>query len=232
MQHAVLRAIVLLEHEVPYLDVAIAYIRAGIVGAVRILDAGIEEDLGAWTARAGRAHRPEVVFVEARDARGREPDLALPESSRFVVADVHRDVQFLGGDAQPLGEQLPREEDRIALVVVAETEVAQHLQERAVASRAADVLDIALRAGDAQAALHRHDPRSGRCDFAEESGHELFHPGDGEQRGGLGVGNQTGRGRVRVPFRDEEIDERGTELLRLHGATTILPDDGGNASPR
>ena len=84
---------------------------------------------------------------------------------RLVVAGVHGDVQHRGIEAEPafVGQILPRERDRFAFVVIAEREVAEHLEERAVAARPADVLDVALGAGDAQAALHRDGARRRRA---------------------------------------------------------------------
>jgi hypothetical protein len=62
---------------------------------------------------------------------------------------VNGDRELVGRELEPLGQKLPGPHDRFALVVVAEREVAEHLEERAVPSRPSDVLDIAFRAGDA-----------------------------------------------------------------------------------
>jgi hypothetical protein len=50
-------------------------------------------------------------------------------------------------------EELPRELDRVALEVVAEAEVAQHLEERVVARGIAHVLEVVVLAAGAHAAL-------------------------------------------------------------------------------
>ena len=140
---AVGAAIVLLEHDVPDLDEAVAFVRPVVVGTGRVRGAGVVEDLGARAARAGRAHRPEVVFVPARDARGVEPDLASPRCRCASSSEVCTVTYSLRGiELHNVGEKLPREADRLGLVVVAEREVAEHLEERAVPSGAADVLDV------------------------------------------------------------------------------------------
>ena len=49
--------------------------------------------------------------------------------------------------------------DRLALEVVAEAPVAEHLEERVVARRPTDLLEVVVLAGDAQAALVVDRPR-------------------------------------------------------------------------
>ena len=56
-------------------------------------------------------------------------------------------------DAVALREQLPREGDRVGLEVVAEREVAEHLEERVVARRVADVVEVVVLAAGAHALL-------------------------------------------------------------------------------
>ena len=57
----------------------------------------------------------------------------------------------LGVELHVLGDELPGEVDRLVLEVVAEREVAEHLEEGAVAVGAADVLEIGVLAARAQA---------------------------------------------------------------------------------
>src|SRR5206468_8911865 len=92
-------------------------------------------------ARAGIAHRPEVVLLaQAQDALVRKAGNRLPEIERFVVVREDGSLEPSLVDAQVLGEKLPRELDRVGLEVVAEGEVAEHLEERVMPRRAADVL--------------------------------------------------------------------------------------------
>ena len=48
-------------------------------------------------------------------------------------------------DSEPLfiGEEFPRPVDRFAFEIIAETEIAEHLEERMVKCRASDVVDVA-----------------------------------------------------------------------------------------
>ncbi len=85
------------EHEIPDLDEAVAVgVRAARRAAGNVV-AVIVEDLRARPARAGVAHRPEIV--RGRDADdlvlGQAGDLA-PQAERLVVLGVHGDEQALG----------------------------------------------------------------------------------------------------------------------------------------
>ena len=212
----------MLEDEIPDLDEARAEIGTGVAGTACVLGACVVEDLGARAARTGRTHRPEIVGVEARDLGARHPDLALPQLLCFVVVDVNGGVEFLRRQLDALDQILPRPKDRFALVVVAEREIAEHLEEGAVPAGAADVLDVVLPAGDAQAALHGDDPRRRRRHVAQERRDELLHPRDREQRRRHRVGDQ-GRGRdVLVSLRDEKVDERAAQFLALHKSTASI----------
>ena len=130
---------------------------------------------------------------------------------------MHRDVQPRRIELEHGRDELPRQRDRFALVVVAEAEIPQHLEERAVPPGAPDVLDVALRAGDAQAALHGHRARRGRGLIAEENRDELLHAGDREERGGHLIGNEAGRGHQLVLLGDKEVDPSLAEFLAFHG---------------
>ncbi len=79
-----------------------------------------------------------------------------------------------------------------------------------------NALDVALRAGYTQAALHGDHPRR-RCRLlAEKYRHELLHPGNREERRRHLVRNET-RGRKQlVLLADEEVDPRLSQFLTLH----------------
>ncbi len=125
------------------------------------LDAHVVEDLGARSAGAGLAHLPEVVFEAVLE------DALLghagfdPVVLGFVVArDIVRafkdgDVEAVLGNAEPLlaRDQLPGELDCLALEVVAEAEVAQHLKEGVMAAGKAHVFKIVVLAAGADALL-------------------------------------------------------------------------------
>ena len=94
------------EHEVPDLEVAVFALRRSAAGAE--LGAEVVEDLRGRAARAGVAHRPEVVGVaQALDPLGRQADDVGPDALGFVVGVVHRDPDPIGIELEDLGDAAP-----------------------------------------------------------------------------------------------------------------------------
>jgi hypothetical protein len=114
-QGPVLGPVELHEHEVPYLDVAVAF----LVGRSRraAFDTGsvVEEHLGARAAGAGVGHLPEVVggvgralvVADADHALARNADLVGPDRIGLVVGLVDRDPKLVRRDPVDLRQQLP-----------------------------------------------------------------------------------------------------------------------------
>ena len=119
----------------------------------------VEVDLAARSARAGLGHPPEVAVVAGVDIAphghplGRQADLVAPDRTGDLVILVGRGGQPLGRDGHVDGQELPGEVDGLALEVVAEAPVAEHLEERVVTGGPADLLEVVVLAGDAQDAL-------------------------------------------------------------------------------
>ena len=101
---------------------------------------------------------------------------------------IDRDGQPLGVEAEPFlaGQELPGPVDGFALEVVAEAEIAQHLEERVVIGRAADVVDVA----GPQALLAGRGPGEFELALAEEVVLELVHAGRREQHRGIPARHQ------------------------------------------
>ncbi len=122
------------------------------------------------------------------------------------------------GEAEHLAGELPCELDRLALEVVAEGEVAEHLKERQMPRRVADVVDV-NRAEDLLAA--RQAPRR-RSLLAEEVGLQGVHPRHREQRRGVvRGGHERCRGNALVPALLEEAQIALADLIRCHGASHL-----------
>ena len=122
---AVGEALELHEDEIPDLDeaVAVGVRRAG--RSARNVIAMVEENLRTRSARAGVAHRPEIVVgVDADDALfGQAGDLA-PQLERFVVGVIDGDGEAVCVDAEILVDKRPGGVDRLFLEIIAEGEVA------------------------------------------------------------------------------------------------------------
>src|SRR6185295_1626213 len=132
------------------LDVAVAAAGDGAVGrSATVLRPVVVVELAAGAAGsvgslAGGVGGPEVVaFAEPRDAARVQPDLLVPDLVGLVVFFVDRDEEAVGGDLHFAGGELPGPGDGLALEVVAEREVAEHLEERVMAAGAADGLEVA-----------------------------------------------------------------------------------------
>ena len=122
----------------------------------------IVKNLRAGAAGAGIAHCPEIgLGAHAGDAISRYTRLRTPQVEGFVIRLEHGDPQPVLGNAQLFRDELPSESNRIALEVVAETEIAQHLEKRVVAGRIPDVFKIIVLAAGTHAALRRHRSRIG-----------------------------------------------------------------------
>ena len=164
---ATLTADVLHEDQVPELQVAVARLPVPVGAELR---AAVDQDLRARAARAGDAHRPEVVLhAEPDDPVVGQAGDPLPQVDRLVVVVVdrrveHRLVEAVAAVALGPGDQVPGVLDRLLLEVVAEGEVAVHLEERAVPGGLADLVDVE----GPDALLHAGRPRVRRRLLAEE----------------------------------------------------------------
>ena len=155
--------LVLHEDEVPDLDepVAIGVGRAG--RAAGNVVAVVVEDLRARTAGAGVAHRPEIVAGgDADDALVGQAGNPLPQIEGFVVVVIDRDGQPLLVQAEIAGQQVPGAFDGVLLEIVAEGEVAEHLEEGVVAGGVADVVEVVVLAAGAHAFLRGRGADEGR----------------------------------------------------------------------
>src|SRR5690349_15789941 len=162
MQRPAVVAIELHEDEIPDLDVAIAvgFRRSGRTA----FDARpvIPENFRARAAGAGISHLPEVVALilrpadlvaDARDPLPGDFDVLGPNVEGLVVGLIDRDPHALAIEPVLFGEQLPCKADSVALEVIAEAEIAQHLEEGVMARGVSDVLEIVVLAARAHAAL-------------------------------------------------------------------------------
>ncbi len=156
---AVGRAVELHEHEIPDLDPTVAVRIGRARRPSRNARAVVIEDFGAGTTRARIAHLPEIVgatlrlVADAHDLLGRQADHLVPKVVRLVIGLVDRHHEARGIDLQRARQEVPAEADRILLEVVAEGEVAEHLEEGVVARRVTDVLEVVVLTARAHAAL-------------------------------------------------------------------------------
>src|SRR5690606_14149561 len=138
--------LVLYEHEVRDLEEAVLV--DDRPAGRPVLRPAVDVDLRARSRGARLPGRPVVVRAAATlDALGGQPRDRAPQLGRLVVVVEDRDPDLVRVEAvTTLGlgrrDEVPRVGDRAFLEVVAEREVAVHLEERAVARRLADLVDV------------------------------------------------------------------------------------------
>ena len=97
---------------------------------------------------------PEIIGArDTRQSLRRNTDFLDPNISRFIVFVKHCDPQLFLGYLQFSGQEFPGELDRIALKIIAKTEVTQHFEKSMVTRGIAYVLQIIVLAAGAHAAL-------------------------------------------------------------------------------
>ena len=232
-QAAVRLPIELHEHEVPQLEPAAAVGRGLLteLARVHLVDTQAVVQLAAGAAWTGVAHLPEVVGrAAADDALVREPGNVLPDRCGLVVRgrqafltaeDGHHDA--IGIELQHLGEERPRILDGVALEVVAEREVAEHLEEGVVTRGHAHVLEVVVLAADADALLRRRGALVRADVLAREHVLERHHARVGEHQRGVVGRHQRARGHALVAALGEEVQEGVADLFRSlwHGGVVF-----------
>ena len=151
-----------------------------------------------------------------RDA-GR-PAISCHSANASSSRVVHRDAQQRRIDRELARHQLPREADRVALEVVAEREVAQHLEERVMPRGVPDLLEIVVLAAGAHALLRRRRAPLAvrRVLHAEEDLLELDHPRVDEQQRGIVGRHERRAGPHDVLLAREVVEEAAANLGGEH----------------
>ena len=120
---------------------------------------------------------------------------------------MHGDPKTVFRQAQGAGEEFPGELDGFALEVVAETEVAQHLEEGVMPRRVTHVLQIVVLAPGADTALGTGGTGVIPGLTAQKDILELVHPRVGEQQRGVVMGHQRRGRHLGVPLAGEVVQE-------------------------
>ena len=143
---------------------------------------------------------------------GKPGDL-LPQAERLVVVDIDGHHQPLRRQAEFLGDQVPGQLDRALLEVVAEGEIAEHLEEGVVARRVADVVEVVVLAAGAHAFLRGDGARKRRLRLAGEIVLELHHAGIGEHQGRVVARHERARRDALVAVLGEIVQERCADVV-------------------
>ena len=211
------------EHQVPDFDEAVAILVRATRRPAGNLVAMVVEDFRARAARASIAHLPEIVGgADADDpVVGQAGDL-LPQPVRLLVLGIDGDQQLFLGQAVFPGDQVPGQLDRLFLEIIAEGEIAQHLEESMVARGIADIFQVIMLAAGAHAFLRGRGPVIRPGLGAGEDVLELHHAGIGEQQGGIIARHQRAGGNDLVPVARKILQEGLADIVRRVHACNLL----------
>ena len=154
---------------------------------------------------------PMRTILSLRHAR-----FLVPEVEGLVVGGVHRDHEARRIDLQRAGDEVPGEADGVLLEVVAEGEVAEHLEEGVVAGGVAHVLEVVVLAAGAHAALAGGGAHVVALVAAQEAVLELHHAGVGEQQRRVVARHEAGGRDHGVAALAEKFEEGATDVRRAH----------------
>ena len=232
LERAIRLAIELDEHMVPDLE-HIGVARVDEMRGVAAAADAVVVNLGAWAARTGLAHFPEVVLHIAWNdmvfRKQRFPQrlrLEVGLESRGGIAFKPSCVEAVGVESVDLGEKLEAPADRLLLEVVAEGPIAQHLEEGVVIGVLANILEIVVLAAGANALLRVDGAGVVALAPAKEDILELVHARVGEQQGRVIVGNDGARRCKGVAgLLDEEVDEGLADFGGSGGARHVSGED-------
>ena len=178
------------------------------------LVAVIVEDFRARPARAGVAHLPEIVRArDADDARLRQACDLLPEIERLVVVDIDGGGQLVLRQAEFLGDEIPGELDGAVLEIVAEREVAEHLEKGVMPRGVADIVEVVVLAAGAHAFLRGGGALVGPLLDAGKDVLELHHAGIGEHQRRVVARHQRRRRHDLVAVVGKEIQKSRPDLV-------------------
>ena len=153
---------------------------------------------------------PEVVLLaEAENTLGRDAHFLVPDLERLVIIFVDGRVQPVLVQTDHLGQELPAPCNGLVLEVIAEGEVAQHLEIGAVAGGLADILDVA----GTDALLAGADPVTGRLHLTLEIGLHWRHAGIDEQQRRIILGDQRKAGQAQVTLAFKERKEHFAQFI-------------------
>ena len=167
--------------------------RLAVAPAASRSRAVVPVDFRAGPAGAGLSHGPEILSrAIPAEARRKDTHLFQPDPFRLLVRTQFR---FAAEDGRPqplgrklvnLGQQLPRVADRLPFEVIAEREVAEHLEESVVARRPADLVEVVVLARHTQAFLGGSGTNVAALLQTEKDLLELVHARIGEKKRRVG----------------------------------------------
>ena len=171
------------------------------------------------------AQKLSLVAMRMIRSSGR-PAILRHRSNGLVVVVVDGDGELFRRQPEVRVSRSQRILDRIVLEIVAERKVAQHLEERVVARRIADIVEIVVLAARAHAFLRGRRPVVGPLLDAGEDVLELHHPGVGEHERRVVARHERARRHDVVPILGEELEKVRSNVVDAAHAPKSLEIEG------
>ena len=134
----------------------------------------------------------------------------------FIIFVEYRDPETILRNSERAGHEIPREMNRFALEVIAEAEIAEHLEKSVMPRRVADILQIVVLAAGAHAALRARGARIVARLLAEKHILELHHAGIGEQQRRIVARDERTRRHDRMAVLAEKLQEARPDFRAGH----------------
>src|SRR5580658_1195536 len=184
----------------------------------------IVENFRARSAGSGLSHGPEIALLaHSRAARGVDADFVGPDAGSLVVLGEYRHPQPVLRYSERSSDEVPGKMNGFALEVVAEAEIAQHLEECMVPGRVADVLQVVVLAAGAHAALRGGRTRIVAHVLAEEDILELNHAGVGKKQRRVVPGYERAARQHRMSVLAKEFQEAAPDFRARHRFQSSVP---------
>ena len=175
--------VVLHEDQVPDLNKPVPILIGAARRTARDTGSVVIKDLATGAAWAGVAHAPEIVGrADPDDALIRQAGDLAPQRRRVFIIGIDGDQQLIRVDPELPRQQRPSIFDCNILKIVAETEISEHLEERMVPGRVADVVQVVMLAPCAHALLRGRGGAVRPCLLPRKNVLELDHAAIGEQQ--------------------------------------------------
>ena len=141
------------------------------------------------------------------------PAILLPQPEGLVVVVIDGDGEPVLVETEVAGQQPPGVFDGVLLEIVAEGEIAEHLEEGVVAGGVADVVEVVVLAAGADAFLGGRGAHVGALLDLGEDVLELHHAGIGEHQRRVVARDERARGNDFVAASGEELQETRPDLV-------------------
>ena len=175
----------------------------------------IIENLGTWSARPRRTHRPEVIIGRnANNLIVAKPRILLPDRRGFVVGVVNRHQQLVFVQPVFLGQQIPRVSNRFFFEVIAKAEIAHHLEECVMARCITNVVQIIVLAAGPHTFLAGHRAVIIPLLKPSENVLELHHARIGKHQRRVITRNQRRAFHHRMAIRLETIKKSAANIIQ------------------